>query len=90
MRTEERGILDKNAPPLPVPLLHLMEERENTSLPGGFETVSPTPRYQQVLYYRNGEERICLCELCDSVAKIIFPDTARPNRLVFGPIRLFL
>jgi len=27
-RTEERGILNKNAPPLPGPLLHPMEERE--------------------------------------------------------------
>ena len=43
-RTEERGILNKNAPPLPGPL-HFMEEREKIPLPGGFETISTLPRF---------------------------------------------
>ena len=34
------GNSEKNAPPLPGPLLHPMEEREKTSLPRGFETNS--------------------------------------------------
>jgi hypothetical protein len=33
-RIEERGILNKNAPPLPDPLLHFAEEREKNQLPG--------------------------------------------------------
>jgi len=39
-RIEERGILNKNGPPLPSPLLHPVEEREKKSLPDGFEKVS--------------------------------------------------
>jgi hypothetical protein len=39
-RIEERGFPEKNVPPLPVPLLHPMEERVNHRLPGRFETVS--------------------------------------------------
>jgi hypothetical protein len=40
-----RGSLNKSTPPLPGPLLHPMEEREKTSLSGGFETVSARRPY---------------------------------------------
>jgi hypothetical protein len=33
-RIEERGIPNRNAPPLPDPLLHFAEERETNGLPG--------------------------------------------------------
>src|ERR1035437_363391 len=35
-RIEERGIPNKNAPPLPAPLLHFVEEREKDGLPDKF------------------------------------------------------
>src|SRR5206468_10561229 len=37
------GNSDQKAPPLPVPLLHRLEEREKTVLPIGFETNSAAP-----------------------------------------------
>jgi hypothetical protein len=39
-RETERGADQVNAPPLPGPLLHPMEEREKNLVPGSFERAS--------------------------------------------------